>query len=109
MVCPQCRSANPEGNRFCDQCGVALEARCAGCGAALRPGARFCGACGTAVGGSAVAPPPDPAPAPAVTAGGTRTQPYTPRHLAEKILQSRPALEGHPGQFLVPFPAPAGF
>jgi len=109
MVCPQCRSANPEGNRFCDQCGVALEARCAGCGAALRPGARFCGACGTAVGGSAVAPPPDPAPAPAVTAGGTRTQPYTPRHLAEKILKSRSALEGERRQVTVLFADLAGF
>src|SRR6184192_4080234 len=27
MVCPQCRSANPEGNRFCYQCGVALAIR----------------------------------------------------------------------------------
>src|SRR5216110_3419956 len=85
MVCPQCRSANPEGNRFCDQCGVA------------------------AVGGSAVASPSDPAPAPAVTAGGPRTQPYTPRHLAEKILKSRSALEGERRQVTVLFADLAGF
>jgi hypothetical protein len=29
MICSRFRSENPEGNRFCEQCGVALEARCA--------------------------------------------------------------------------------
>ena len=63
MICSRCCSENPEGNRFCEQCGVALEARCAACGRALRPTARFCGACGAAVGGTDAAPvPPGPAP-----------------------------------------------
>src|SRR5207302_6388763 len=101
--------ADPAGTGFGDPCAVAREARGAGCGAAPRPGARFCGACGTAVGGSAVAPPPAPAPAPAVSAGGTRTQPYTPRHLAEKILKSRSALEGERRQVTVLFADLAGF
>ena len=63
MICSRCRSENPEGNRFCEQCGVAPEARCAACAGALRPAARFCGACGAAVGGTDAAPvPPGPAP-----------------------------------------------
>jgi len=44
MRCASCQSDNPPENRFCDQCGARLEARCPQCGTAVRPGGRFCGA-----------------------------------------------------------------
>ena len=47
MRCSNCGSDNPEGLKFCNQCGVAFNARCAQCGFENAPGARFCGQCGT--------------------------------------------------------------
>ncbi|HTO10600.1 MAG TPA: adenylate/guanylate cyclase domain-containing protein, partial [Candidatus Binatia bacterium] len=105
MTCPQCRTDNPAENRFCDQCGAPLEARCPQCGAALRAGARFCGACGHRLGAAAApaAATPPPAPADRPRAG------YTPKHLADKILSARSALEGERRHVTVLFADLAGF
>ncbi|MBI4608737.1 MAG: zinc ribbon domain-containing protein [Candidatus Rokubacteria bacterium] len=46
MQCRSCHADNPRENRFRDQCGAALEARCPQCSAPVRVGARFCGAGG---------------------------------------------------------------
>ncbi len=80
--CPRCQHENPPGARFCVGCGSRLGAQCAACGAGLPDGARFCPGCGRAVDAPATA--------------DTRSAPesYTPRHLAEKILTSRSAMEG---------------
>src|SRR5215467_8629825 len=80
--CPRCQSDNPPSARFCVACGNKLGAACAGCGAALPEGARFCPGCGRAVESSGAAP------------ARTGPESYTPRHLAEKILTSRSAIEG---------------
>ena len=49
--CPECGHKNPEGIRFCQECGNSLVTQapkhCASCGAQLTPGIRFCGECGT--------------------------------------------------------------
>jgi len=46
-TCPQCGNINPEGVKFCQECGAKLGAvKCHKCGAALAPGTRFCGECG---------------------------------------------------------------
>jgi adenylate cyclase len=66
---------------------------CARCGTALRPAAKFCDECGQPVAAS-----PAPVRAPAAAPAG-----YTPRHLAEKILTSRSALEGERKQVTVVF------
>ena len=81
MQCPGCRQDNPAGARFCAACGARLAAACATCGAGLPAGARFCPACGGAV-------------APATAAAARTPDVYTPRHLAERILTSRAALQG---------------
>jgi class 3 adenylate cyclase/tetratricopeptide (TPR) repeat protein len=81
MHCPGCQQDNPASARFCVACGTRLTAACAACGAELPGGARFCPACGAAAG--AAAPASGPAP-----------DAYTPRHLAERILTSRAALQG---------------
>ena len=75
-----CGHANPEGAKFCLECGTALGLRCTGCGTELPPAAKFCLECGAKVVASAI-----PARTPEVS---------TPRHLAAKILQSRTSLEG---------------
>jgi class 3 adenylate cyclase/tetratricopeptide (TPR) repeat protein len=80
--CPRCRQESPPGARFCVGCGSRLGASCAACGADLPDGARFCPACGQAVEVAAAA---EARPAP---------EAYTPRHLAEKILTSRSAMQG---------------
>jgi len=89
MVCPQCSHENPAAARFCNGCGRPLETVCTGCGQANPPASRFCNGCGQSLDGSAV-----PARPPAS---------YTPKHLAEKILISKSALEGERKQVTVLF------
>jgi class 3 adenylate cyclase len=54
--CFNCGSDNPDGLKFCNQCGVALNARCSQCGFNNAPGARFCGECGASLTGAPVRP-----------------------------------------------------
>jgi hypothetical protein len=48
--CPGCGHKNPEGVKFCQECGSPLAAavskHCTSCGAELAAGTRFCGECG---------------------------------------------------------------
>jgi len=48
VVCPSCGYSNPPGTKFCNECGVKLEAAqtCPACGAELKPGLKFCNDCG---------------------------------------------------------------
>ena len=75
MQCPACRHENPEGQKFCGECG----GRLASALESTAP-ARFA--------------------SPAA---------YTPRHLAEKVLTSRSALEGERKQVTVMFTDVSGF
>ena len=85
MLCPRCRHENPARAKFCLECGQRLAPACVACGAELPEAAKFCPECGRAVAaaGAGGTAPAEPAPAA-----------YTPRHLAERILTSRSALEG---------------
>jgi membrane protease subunit (stomatin/prohibitin family) len=48
VACPTCGTENPEGAKFCQNCGTALGPKaCTNCGAQLAPGAKFCPECGT--------------------------------------------------------------
>jgi class 3 adenylate cyclase/tetratricopeptide (TPR) repeat protein len=79
MRCPKCRADNPADSLFCTECGARIETGCAACGAINPPAAKFCRRCG----------------APAAPAAAERSpNAYTPRHLAERILTTRGALEG---------------
>jgi class 3 adenylate cyclase/tetratricopeptide (TPR) repeat protein len=89
MICPQCSHENPAAARFCNGCGGLLETVCTGCGQANPPASRFCNGCGQPLGSAAV---------PARTPSS-----YTPKHLAEKILTSKAALEGERKQVTVLF------
>jgi class 3 adenylate cyclase len=92
MTCPRCQQDNPSHARFCLGCGARLTLACGACSAELPGGARFCLQCGQAVAGSTVATIRSPAP-----------ETYTPKHLAEKILTSKAALEGERKQVTVLF------
>ncbi|HTK90500.1 MAG TPA: AAA family ATPase [Verrucomicrobiae bacterium] len=92
MTCPRCRTDNREGSRFCSACGAALDAACPACGFAVEPGSRFCGGCGRPLGA-----------APGVSARLTSPDAYTPRHIAERIRTTRPAVEGERKQVTVLF------
>src|SRR5262245_5739520 len=97
MRCSSCGSENCEGRKFCAECGAELTLACGACGAKNRPGERFCGDCGKPLPEAAKpGPPPDP-------------RSYTPKHLAEKILTSRSALEGERKHVVVLFADVAGF
>jgi class 3 adenylate cyclase/tetratricopeptide (TPR) repeat protein len=91
--CPGCGFENRDGVHFCEECGAKLERICPACGAAILPGRKFCGSCG-----QALAPPPTPA-----VQGFCSPESYTPKHLAEKILTSKSALEGERKQVTVLF------
>src|SRR4030088_386090 len=53
VTCPSCAAENPEGKRFCGDCGQVLALVCPHCGAADNPeGKRFCGDCGGDLSGS---------------------------------------------------------
>ncbi|MCI0372600.1 MAG: AAA family ATPase [candidate division NC10 bacterium] len=91
MQCPRCRHDNPAGVKFCGECGTRLASRCAACGASNPPTNKFCGECGASLTPAAAAPK------------FASPETYTPKHLAEKILTSKSALEGERKQVTVLF------
>jgi len=91
MQCPQCRHDNAVGTKYCGECGGRLLTACHSCGTSNSSTRKFCGECGGRLAAGPGAPPPA---TPVV---------YTPRHLAEKILTSRAALEGERKQVTVLF------
>ncbi len=92
MQCPRCQHENPTGAKFCLECGTRFALSCTKCGTELPAGAKFCLECGKAVN------------APLAAASRfTSPETYTPKHLAEKILTSKSALEGERKQVTVLF------
>src|SRR6266699_6240140 len=90
MTCPRCQHSSPPGARFCEECATPLARTCSNCGAPLSATAKFCHACAHPVAGGAGTPSRSP-------------DSYTPKHLAEKILTSKAALEGERKQVTVLF------
>jgi class 3 adenylate cyclase len=93
MRCPGCQHENREGRRFCSECGASLAFLCAACGFSNEPGEKFCGGCGQPLLSSAQQSTPK----------SVSPVAYTPKHLAEKILTSKVALEGERKQVTVLF------
>src|SRR5262245_26711610 len=91
MTCPRCHADNRAGTKFCGQCGASIASGCPSCGATNPPCNKFCGQCGTLLANAAE---PRFASSP---------ESYTPKHLAEKILASKTALEGERKQVTVLF------
>ena len=93
MRCPRCQAENRESRRFCADCGAPLALACPACGFSNEPGEKFCGGCGT---------PLQSSPTVAQAKFGA-PESYTPKHLVEKILTSKAALEGERKQVTVLF------
>ncbi|MEE8557673.1 MAG: adenylate/guanylate cyclase domain-containing protein [Myxococcota bacterium] len=88
MSCTHCDRENRPDSRFCLGCGRPLASACSGCGRELPQEAAFCDGCGQAVG----AAPTDRDP-----------RSYTPKHLIDRILGAKGALEGERKQVTVLF------
>jgi class 3 adenylate cyclase/tetratricopeptide (TPR) repeat protein len=95
MTCPQCAFDNPPGMAFCGRCGGKLASLCPSCGFTNPEGFAFCGKCGSRLTPESAPPPP--------SRPSTSPLSYTPKHLAEKILTSKSALEGERKQVTVLF------
>src|SRR5712691_6531951 len=81
MRCGSCDFENPEGLKFCNECGTALRRRCTQCGFTNAPQAKFCGECGTTLSPQSSVPSAHPPVS------------YTPPHLAEQMLVEQSAME----------------
>ena len=84
MECLKCRFENRDGVTFCEECGAKLELICPECGGQTPLGRKFCGSCGH---GLVAAAKPN-------SIDYDRPQSYTPKHLVDKILTTRTAIEG---------------
>ena len=89
MECARCQHNNPTDSNFCLACGVRLGSTCASCHNELPAGSRFCNECG--------------APVTVAMSRSAAPDTYTPKHLAERILTSKAALEGERKQVTVLF------
>src|ERR1043166_9616623 len=88
MLCPRCRHENLAKAKFCEECAAPLARTCSNCNTPLSPTAKFCPECAH----------------PAAAEGRFASpESYTPKHLAEKILTSKAALEGERKQVTVLF------
>src|SRR5262249_16861087 len=94
LKCHRCQHENEPGSKFCEKCAAPLAMICTKCGWHLSATARFCPQC---------AHPAGLAPAPHQIQRFDSPESYTPKHLAEKILISRHALEGERKQVTVLF------
>ena len=59
MECPVCKTENPEGAKFCLNCGAKLILTCAECGTELPVNAKFCHECGAHIEEPAASPVTD--------------------------------------------------
>src|SRR2546425_4914257 len=92
MKCPRCQHDDPPQAKFCLECGARVALTSPKCRSELPAGAKFCLECGEPVASQATA-----------ERRFTSPESYTPKHLAEKILTSRSALEGERKQVTVLF------
>ena len=95
MKCARCQAENREAARFCRECGATCGAICSSRGAKVEAGSKFCDGCGAPLAATPVSGP-DPF-------RFASPKSYTPKHLAEKILTSKSALEGERKQVTVLF------
>ncbi len=86
MKCPKCQFENREEAEFCSECGYKFELICPNCKTTIRTGSKFCDKCGHELKRPKESPLID----------YKEPQSYTPKYLADKILNTRNAIEGDP-------------
>jgi double zinc ribbon protein len=92
MQCPRCQHENEAEAKFCEECASPLSRTCTNCGRHLSSTAKFCPECARPTGTVGTAQP-----------RFTSPESYTPKHLAEKILTSKAAVESERKQVTVLF------
>src|SRR5262245_30450101 len=92
MKCPRCQHENQPGAKFCQECSASLARACLNCGSRLPQDAKFCPECAYPVVSS-----------PSALQRFGSPDSYTPKHLVDKILTSKSALEGERKQVTVLF------
>jgi hypothetical protein len=99
MKCPKCQFENPEGMKFCVECGNKLGLICPKCGFGNSPSFKFCGECG-----HSLALPYEPLTRElSLDEKIAKIQKYLPKGLTEKILAQRDRIEGERKQVTVMF------
>jgi len=91
VKCTRCQHENRPNAKFCEECAAPLARACPNCGSQVSAIAKFCSECAHHL--------PEPSAGPRFAAPDS----YTPKHLAEKILTSKAALEGERKQVTVLF------
>lgn len=86
MICSACQSTNPEGAKFCNNCGTRLPVGCPNCGHANQPGSKFCNNCGFKL--------TDAAEATAVATAANPLDRYLPPELRAKLEAARSTRAG---------------
>jgi len=105
MKCQQCNFDNPEGMKFCGECGAKLDLVCPGCKFSNPSSFKFCGNCGHNLTPSSEPPPRESFFDDKIA----KIKKYLPEGLADKILAQRDKIEGERKQVTVMFCDMAGF
>ena len=85
MNCPACGFENPDRMRFCGRCAHVLDTSCPHCGFENPTNFTYCGRCSTPLRSASTI---------STELAQRDLSSYTPKHLADKILQSKSVLEG---------------
>jgi class 3 adenylate cyclase/tetratricopeptide (TPR) repeat protein len=100
MKCPNCDTQNPDGARFCFNCGNELSLKCSNCDTSLPAGAKFCFKCGQSTVGepkdqlaaaTVVSPAPPAVTRPEAQQASETLQRYIPGELLAKLESARQA------------------
>jgi class 3 adenylate cyclase/tetratricopeptide (TPR) repeat protein len=105
MQCPKCQFENPEGIKFCGQCGAKLEKICLSCNSPNPPPFKYCGECGSKLDSAADKPSKDLP----IDEKIEKIQKYLPEGLTEKILSQKDRIEGERKHVTVMFCDMVGF
>jgi class 3 adenylate cyclase/tetratricopeptide (TPR) repeat protein len=82
MNCPRCQTVNPDGAKFCMNCGASLAIACPNCATELPASAKFCFNCGQQIGSKEI-------PASQTGKEEAKFQRYMPRELKAKLDAAR--------------------
>ena len=105
MKCPKCKFENPEGIKFCGECGAKLEKVCPNCKSSSPPNLKFCGECGHNLSISSEPLPKELS----FDEKLSKIQKYLPQGVTRKILAQKDRIEGERKQVTVMFCDLEGF
>ena len=105
MQCPKCQFENPEGAKFCVECGNKIEIICPKCSYVNSPSFKFCSECGQKLRITTEALPKDLS----IDEKLAKIQKYIPKVLTDKILSQKDRIECERKQVSVIFCDMEGF